>query len=68
MSKYRFEIYPDRAGKTRFRFRHANGKIMFDSGESFHSDGNARRAVKSIRKAVADAEIVVIKGDDNGAD
>lgn len=64
MSKYRFEIYSDKAGKPRFRFRHANGQIMFNSGEAFHSEGNARRAIKSIKAAVKAAPIVVIKDEE----
>lgn len=65
MSKYRFEIFTDKAGQPRFRFRHANGQIMFTSGESFHNDGNARRAIKSIKAAVKNAPIVVIKPEED---
>ena len=45
----KFVIYTDAEGKTRWKLVAKNGKIVADSGEGYHSEGNARRAIKSWR-------------------
>jgi len=66
----RYELYEDESidpndkdGTWRWRTRATNGKVTGGSEESFHSEGNARRAAKAHKKSVANAEIVTIKKD-----
>lgn len=61
MSKYKFELYQDRKREWRWRFKHANGRTMMDSGEGYKSEGNARRAIKAIKAAFKAADITVVK-------
>ena len=56
----KFEIYPHADGKVGYRLKGANGEIMFHA-EGFHNEGNARRAIKTVKAGVKDAEVVVIK-------
>jgi uncharacterized protein YegP (UPF0339 family) len=46
---YKFEIYKDRKGEFRARFRAANGEIMF-STEGYTAKTAAKRAIASILK------------------
>lgn len=57
----KFELYQDKAGQWRWRLVAKNGKITADSGESFHSQGNARRAAKAVRDSIAKADIIITK-------
>ena len=45
---YKFEVYKDRTGETRFRFRASNGEILFSS-EAYQSKLAAARAIESIK-------------------
>ncbi|MGK6315488.1 YegP family protein [Neorhizobium sp. DT-125] len=45
---YRFEIYKDKAGEFRFRFRASNGQVMFSS-EGYASKASAVNAIESIK-------------------
>ena len=42
----RFEVYPDRRGRYRWRLIAANGQIVASSAQSFASRGNALRATE----------------------
>jgi uncharacterized protein YegP (UPF0339 family) len=53
---YKFEIYKDKSGEFRFRFRAPNGEKMFAS-EGYASKASAKSTIKSIVKHVAAAEI-----------
>lgn len=53
---YKFEIYTDKAGETRFRFKASNGEIMFSS-EGYKQKKSAQDAIASIQKNVAGAAI-----------
>lgn len=64
----KFELYKDKAGEWRWRLVAKNGKTIADSGEGYNGPGNVRRALKGFRKAVGDAEIVVVKESTHGAD
>lgn len=46
---YKFELYTDKAGETRFRFKAPNGEIMFGS-EGYKQKKSAQDAVASIQK------------------
>ena len=53
---YKFEIYKDKKGEYRFRFRAPNGQPMF-SGQGYKSKASATNAIASIKKNVADAVV-----------
>lgn len=56
----KFELYEDKAGQWRWRLVAKNGRTVADGGEGYHSQGNARRAVKAFRHCVTSATIVVL--------
>lgn len=53
---YKFEVYKDKAGEFRFRFRASNGEIMFGS-EGYKAKASALNAIESIKKHAPDATI-----------
>lgn len=64
----KFEIYTRKDGRVGYRLKGGNGEIMLHA-EGFHSEGNARRAIKRVKQGVKDAEVVVVKREAcNGAD
>jgi len=54
---YKFEVYKDKAGETRFRFRASNGEIMFSS-EGYKAKASAMSAIESIKKNAPGADVV----------
>jgi hypothetical protein len=46
---YTFEIYKDKAGEFRFRFKASNGETMFVS-EGYKAKASAVSAIESIKK------------------
>ena len=56
MPSYKFEIYKDKSGEFRFRFRAPNGEKMFAS-EGYSNKASAKSTIKSIVKHVGKAEI-----------
>ena len=52
-----FEVYKDKKGETRFRYRAANGEIMFSS-EGYKAKASAMKAIESIKKNGPGAETV----------
>lgn len=46
---YKFEIYKDKAGEFRFRFKASNGETMFSS-EGYKAKASAVNAIESIKK------------------
>lgn len=53
---YKFEVYKDKAGEFRFRFRASNGEIMFGS-EGYKAKASALSAIESLRKNVPGAAL-----------
>ena len=53
---YKFEVYKDKAGEFRFRFKAPNGESMF-GGEGYKQKASAMKAIESIKKNVPDAEV-----------
>ena len=53
---HKFEIYKDKSGEFRFRFRAPNGEKMFAS-EGYSSKASAKSTIKSIVKHVGKAEV-----------
>jgi uncharacterized protein YegP (UPF0339 family) len=52
---YKFEVYKDKAGEFRFRFKASNGENMFAS-EGYKSKASAMSAIRSIKKNAPNAE------------
>jgi uncharacterized protein YegP (UPF0339 family) len=48
-SMYKFEVYKDKAGEFRFRFKAPNGESMFGS-EGYKAKASALSAIESIKK------------------
>lgn len=53
-----FDVYRDRSGKWRWRLVHQNGNIIATSGESYASDRNCRRGMRSVQRHALGAAIV----------
>ena len=53
---HKFEIYKDKAGEFRVRFKY-NSEIMFAT-EGYASKDSAKNAIKSIKENGPDAEVV----------
>jgi uncharacterized protein YegP (UPF0339 family) len=53
---YKFEVYKDKKGEYRFRFRAPNGQLMF-SGEGYKQKTSATNAIESIKKNVGAAAV-----------
>lgn len=51
-----FEVYKDKKGETRFRYRANNGEIVFSS-EGYKAKASAMKSIESIKKNVADAKV-----------
>lgn len=52
----KFEVYKDKKGETRFRYRANNGEIMFSS-EGYKARASAMKAIESIKKNAPDAPV-----------
>ena len=52
----KFEIYKDRRGEYRFRFRAGNGQIVAE-GSSYPTKAEAKRAVAAVMHAAAGSEV-----------
>jgi len=46
---YKFEIYKDKTGEFRFRFKASNGQTLFSS-EGYSAKASAVAAIESIKK------------------
>jgi uncharacterized protein YegP (UPF0339 family) len=53
---YKFEVYKDKAGEHRFRFKAPNGEKMFGS-EGYSSKASAMSAIESIKKNASGAAV-----------
>jgi uncharacterized protein len=53
---HKFEIYKDKAGEFRVRFKY-NSEVIFAT-EGYSSKSGAKSAIESIRKNVGAAEVV----------
>ncbi|MFG1478886.1 YegP family protein [Xanthobacter sp. V4C-4] len=52
----KFEIFKDKAGEFRFRYRASNGEIMFSS-EGYKAKASALDAIESIKKNTPSAAV-----------
>lgn len=55
----KFEIYTRADKRIGIRLKGNNGEIVL-AGEGYHNEGNARRAIKRIKEAVKEADVVVL--------
>lgn len=53
-----FELYTDRQGEYRWRLRHANGRVIADSGEGYSSKDKALQGIESVKSNVQEAPVV----------
>jgi uncharacterized protein YegP (UPF0339 family) len=53
---YKFEVYTDKKGETRFRFKASNGEVMFSS-EGYKAKASAVKAIDSIKKNAPGADV-----------
>ncbi|PWK59448.1 YegP family protein [Aminobacter sp. AP02] len=53
---YKFEVYKDKGGEFRFRFRASNGEVMFGS-EGYAAKASALKAIESIKKNAPAADV-----------
>lgn len=53
---YKFEVYEDKRGEFRFRFKASNGEIMFGS-EGYKAKASAIHAIESIKKNAPGADV-----------
>ena len=53
---YKFEVYKDKKGEFRFRFKAPNGESMFSS-EGYKQKQSAMGAIESIKKNTPGADV-----------
>ena len=53
---YTFQVYKDKAGEFRFRFKASNGETMFGS-EGYKAKASALDAIKSIKEHAPGAAV-----------
>ena len=53
---YKFQVYKDKAGEYKFRFKASNGETMFAS-EGYKAKASAMSAIASIKKNAPAAEV-----------
>jgi len=54
----RFEVYPDKSGQWRWRFRADNWKIVADSAEAYMNKSDCIDGAKIVKAQAPNAEIV----------
>ena len=60
---YKFEVYQDKAGEFRFRFKASNGETMFSS-EGYKAKASALSAIESIKKNAPGATVLELPAAD----
>jgi uncharacterized protein YegP (UPF0339 family) len=55
--KLKFEVYPDKAGKHRWRLKAANGETLATGGQGYQAKADAKRGVQSVQKSGTDARM-----------
>jgi uncharacterized protein YegP (UPF0339 family) len=60
-AKLKFEVYEDAKKEHRWRLKAANGQVVATSGEGYHAEAEAEKAVERVKAAAAKAEIVEVK-------
>lgn len=52
----KFELYKDKKGETRFRYRSKNGEVMFSS-EAYKAKASALKSIDFLKKNIAAAPV-----------
>lgn len=60
---YKFEVYQDKKGEYRFRFKAANGQVMFAS-QGYEQKASALKSIESIQKNAGEAIVVEVQEKD----
>lgn len=55
----KFEVYPDKAGKYRFRLKASNGEVVAQ-GEAYSSKDAAIEGTAAVQRAAAGATVVEV--------
>ena len=53
----KFEVYPDKSGKFRFRLKASNGQVVA-TGEAYETKSAALKGCESVQRAAAGATVV----------
>jgi uncharacterized protein YegP (UPF0339 family) len=53
----KFEVYPDKAGKFRFRLKASNGQVVA-TGEAYETKAAAKDGCEAVQRAANGAEVV----------
>lgn len=62
----KFEIYKDKKGEYRFRFKSANGEIVASS-EGYTQKSNCLKGINAIKRSAPDARLVDLDEDQKSA-
>ena len=57
MSDYYVEVFEDKAGEWRWRFKHKNGNIMADSSEGYASKSGCEDALGTVKRELPGAPV-----------
>jgi len=58
MADPQFEVYTDKAGEWRWRFRASNSKIIADSSEGYKEKSDCLHGIDLVKKEAPNAKIV----------
>jgi uncharacterized protein YegP (UPF0339 family) len=56
----KFEVYPDRAGKYRFRLKASNGEVVAQ-GEAYESKASAKAGCEAVQRAADGAAVTEVE-------
>jgi uncharacterized protein YegP (UPF0339 family) len=56
----KFEVYPDRAGKYRFRLKASNGEVVAQ-GEAYESKVSAKAGCEAVQRAADGAAVTEVE-------
>jgi uncharacterized protein len=57
---YKFEVYKDKKGEWRWKFKASNGDILADSGEGYKNKSDCEAGIESVKHNGPSAAIVVL--------
>ena len=60
MADPQFEVYADKAGEWRWRFRASNGKIIADSGEGYKDQQDCLHGRDLVKQEAPNAKTVFL--------
>jgi len=60
LAEPKFEVYKDRAGEWRWRFRASNGNIIADSAEGYINKTDCEHGIEIVKREAPNARIVYL--------